>query len=79
MMRCFQILAILTLMPPLVLAKAGPEIPLPKVSLIDAVRQVETYFIDTFESKPRDEDFERFKKECIVIRAVYSNKYSDGG
>jgi hypothetical protein len=72
------IIAVLVLLPSLALAKTGPEIPRPETPLPDAVRQVEAHFLNTVESEPRNSDFERFKRECIVLRTAYTDTYSDG-
>ena len=66
------------LLPCLALAKAGPEIPRPAVPLSEAARTVETHFLNSYESKPRNADFERFKRECILTSATYTDTYSNG-
>ncbi len=57
------------------LAKAGSEIPRPKLPAAEAIAKVKNYFQRHYESEPRDPKFDAYKRECIVLSVQYTNTY----
>src|SRR5688572_2645690 len=54
-------------------AKAGPEIPKPRISISDAVHKAEEHFL----SGPAEGGLDQpaFRRECIVVSAIYTAEF----